>query len=181
MNLRVAWSNSLLVSIVSRSSPYKMNLSKTSFERDEKPRGSNIAFTLLRRPDLGPLYEWQRSRKCSVSSMKTRWQCSCLTVDVTALCYILIYIPFKLSSFPKYFELILIISSWIKYSNISKIFRVESSNCLFFFRANVFFTLKHQLKECVAGTLHFLTSMNHFTFQTSLDVLRPLRILQNFR
>ena len=68
MNLRVARRSFLLVSIVNRSSPYKMNLSKTSFERDEKPWGSNIAFTLLRRPDLGPLYEWQSSRKFSVSS-----------------------------------------------------------------------------------------------------------------
>ena len=35
MNLRVASGSFLLVSMVSRSSSYNMNLSKTSFEKDE--------------------------------------------------------------------------------------------------------------------------------------------------
>ena len=40
MNLRVVSSSFLLVSMVNRSSPYKMNLSSSLFERDENHKGA---------------------------------------------------------------------------------------------------------------------------------------------
>ena len=86
----------LLVSKAKLSSSYNRHLSSTSFEREEKPYGSNVALTLLRGSDLGTSYEWQCSRKCSIpstpsfegqrgftASLKYAWICeSLIYVDI---------------------------------------------------------------------------------------------------
>ena len=50
------------------SSPYKIIETKSSLERFDKPHESKVACTWLRRLFLCRCYEWQCSKKCSVSS-----------------------------------------------------------------------------------------------------------------